>query len=349
MNTDFTTGISVLSHGALGDGVHDDTEAFQNALLAAEKTGEHVVVPAGRYAVRELHIPAHVSLCGLASYTCDTEGGSVLLACDPNAVCLIDLTNAKGAVICGLTLRGEEIGECVHGIFAEYDKKEETTDYFHIEDVKCTGFSGDGIHLVNVNKAAIHHCMFHNNHCGVHFDGCDLQFIDNRACYNRNDGFSSGEITLSHLIGCRFDHNQTNGVNITAARGLQLHANSYEANTLCGLSLCAQPEKISEGISITGSTFSDNAAPNQPDEPNHDTQTDLPAPHGQMEIRYVNGLSVMANTCSVSDPALFTEFGFWIAHADHATVTSNAMHQAAKHAAWYDDFRTDGKIEYNIE
>ena len=42
-----TASVNVLDKGALGDGVHDDTAAFQAAVAALPSTGGTVVVPAG--------------------------------------------------------------------------------------------------------------------------------------------------------------------------------------------------------------------------------------------------------------------------------------------------------------
>lgn len=58
---------SVISEGAIGDGLHDCTAAFQNALDRAGKAGGGVVeVPAGRYRLNgHLSIPANTTLQGI--------------------------------------------------------------------------------------------------------------------------------------------------------------------------------------------------------------------------------------------------------------------------------------------
>ncbi len=57
--------LSVRAHGARGDGRHDDTRAFQQAIDALPAAGGTVVVPAGRYlldAVRGVHLRSNMHL-----------------------------------------------------------------------------------------------------------------------------------------------------------------------------------------------------------------------------------------------------------------------------------------------
>jgi len=60
-----TTTIDVRSKGALGDGQHDDTAAFQAAINALPSTGGTVTVPAGRYMIdasRAINLRSHTRL-----------------------------------------------------------------------------------------------------------------------------------------------------------------------------------------------------------------------------------------------------------------------------------------------
>lgn len=75
----------VLAFGAKGDGVTDDTDAFQKALNAAAADGGGVVrVPAGRFLIKtHLDIPMNVTLQGIwtaPSTGIPPEAGTVLLA-----------------------------------------------------------------------------------------------------------------------------------------------------------------------------------------------------------------------------------------------------------------------------
>lgn len=328
--------VSVADFGAVGDGVTDDTAAFEQAMQAAAETGNAVEVPAGVYAVGEMRVPPHITLQGYAGWSRDAQGGSVLKLRDEEAVCLLDLTDAKGAVICGLTLLGDNLGECVHGIFAEYAACGALSDYYRIEDCKCQHFSGDGVHLVNVNKAAIHHCLFADNRCGAVYDGRGLQFVDNRCCGNRECGFYAGEILLSGLCGTLFDENGTDGVRVDAARGLQLHSNVFEKNGAAGVALCASADKMSEGVTVTGSNFRDNGLKAAPAESCH------------FSACFIDGLVLMGNTCGASDPANVPECGFVIHHVENGTVSSNVLRGCARHTMRLDALRESACAENNL-
>lgn len=75
-------GCDVLQFGAKGDGVTDDTEAFQQALLFMARNGGGAVwVPAGRYAIRgTLVVPLNVTLRGEWVPPGKATQGSILLA-----------------------------------------------------------------------------------------------------------------------------------------------------------------------------------------------------------------------------------------------------------------------------
>lgn len=74
---------TVVQYGAVGDGTADDTEAFEQALGEAGKTGGYVYVPGGRYRItKPLAVPEGVELRGTAEVPCHTMGGgSVIMVC----------------------------------------------------------------------------------------------------------------------------------------------------------------------------------------------------------------------------------------------------------------------------
>jgi hypothetical protein len=73
----------VTDFGAAGDGLHDDTVAFQNALNAASETGGTVIVPVGDFRIEgTLYVPEDVTLEGQwrAPARFESSKGSRLLA-----------------------------------------------------------------------------------------------------------------------------------------------------------------------------------------------------------------------------------------------------------------------------
>ena len=77
--------VNVLKFGAKGDGVTDDTAAFQKALDSVGKAGGVVGVPAGKYMIKgHLTVPDCVTLEGVSKMPASNQSaklqGSVLLA-----------------------------------------------------------------------------------------------------------------------------------------------------------------------------------------------------------------------------------------------------------------------------
>ncbi|MHB1456073.1 MAG: golvesin C-terminal-like domain-containing protein [Armatimonadota bacterium] len=101
--------VSVITHGAKGDGKTDDTAAFQKALNTAAVKGDVVSVPAGTFLIAgSVSIPKCVTLKGVweAPHFPDGEKGTLILATGnagkPDAEPLFSLT--QNSCIQGLTI-----------------------------------------------------------------------------------------------------------------------------------------------------------------------------------------------------------------------------------------------------
>jgi len=99
----------VTAFGARGDGISDDTAAFQKALDAASEQGDLVMVPSGTFLLEGvLKVPESVTLMGTweAPHFPDTKRGTLLLATgnagDPDAEPLFSLT--QNSCLRGLTI-----------------------------------------------------------------------------------------------------------------------------------------------------------------------------------------------------------------------------------------------------
>jgi hypothetical protein len=82
-NTEARGEYNVIAYGAVGDGEHDDTTAFHEALRAAGQTGGIVHVPSGQFLIKgTLDVPADVTIEG--TWRAPARGahskGSTLLA-----------------------------------------------------------------------------------------------------------------------------------------------------------------------------------------------------------------------------------------------------------------------------
>lgn len=89
--------IEVKNFGVTGDGITDDTSAFQTAL-ASLASGQKLHVPAGVYRVSKLTVPSNAMLAG--------ETGAILKGITAGASILT--IDAHDVTVCGLTIDGDK-------------------------------------------------------------------------------------------------------------------------------------------------------------------------------------------------------------------------------------------------
>jgi len=99
--------LDVRGFGAKGDGKSNDTKAIQSAIDAAAERGGSVFVPPGVYLSAELQLRRHVGFIGIPGWDYRHPGGSVIRLMDPDAKCLVNITDAFGCTIDGLSLTGK--------------------------------------------------------------------------------------------------------------------------------------------------------------------------------------------------------------------------------------------------
>lgn len=154
--------LDVVSFGARGDGITDDTAAFEAALQAAATKGERVTVPAGRFRIDgTLSIPVGVTLEGVwaGPHTSMVDRGTVLLAYagrdDEAAQPFISLTH--NSTIKGVTVYyPEQLPTDIHpypwtiqGRGQHYNVIDVTLANSY-NGVDCGTFHNEGHHLRNV-------------------------------------------------------------------------------------------------------------------------------------------------------------------------------------------------------
>ena len=70
--------VNILDYGAVGNGVTDDTDAFEDAIAAVATTGQTLYIPAGTYKLsRELSTTGHLNILGDGNKTVLDFSGSV--------------------------------------------------------------------------------------------------------------------------------------------------------------------------------------------------------------------------------------------------------------------------------
>jgi parallel beta-helix repeat protein len=186
-----TQRFNVQDFGARGDGATDDTEAFQHALDACGgKKPCMVIVPAGRYLCRTLHISSHTRLQGQGDLPAGPPHESfspksvIILAPHVNADLLVNKEPATGnsdIQIRLLTLEGQS------GL------QRPKTNPCH------------GINFIHVAASLI--------------EGCVIRDFEMDGIYLGAQGAGFGPSDNNVVRQCRLADNLRNGISITRGRG----------------------------------------------------------------------------------------------------------------------------------
>lgn len=246
--------------GAIGDGATDDTVVLQRAIDAvAEKSGG-VFLPPGVYCTRELQVRAGVAMIGIPAWNYSFGGGTVLKLADGSARGLLNLTDARGATIEGLSLDGGNLGTIVHGIFTVRTTYGPHEDGFRIERCQVANFTGDGLNLSHVWCFTVRHCQIAFNHGdGLRLRGWDGFILDNWFSGNGRAGFAAREENASVTFTAnRVEWNGEENLVIMGGDGYQITGNFFDRAGTVGVALRQNPESDSwnkgpcKQIAITG-------------------------------------------------------------------------------------------------
>ena len=204
---------------AKGDGVTDDTAAFQQAVDEAHETGETIYVSEGKYVCGEVFVKpeVHIKADHSWSYRSERPGKAVIYQKDEEQACIFDLTTGNGATLDGLSLVGLGKGGCV-GILSR--KKEGGHDYgkeedaYRIENCRVIRFGSHAVFLDYVWCFSVRHCMFaYSGGDGLALNGWDGFIIDNWFSGNSGAGFGSqGPNAAVTMTGNRIEWNKRGGI-----------------------------------------------------------------------------------------------------------------------------------------
>ena len=251
--------INVRHLGARGDGKTEDTKALQAAIDSAASNKSAVFVPPGDYLTRELHMRPAISLVGLPAWDYWAPGGSVLRLMDANATCLLNLNDARGSTIDGLSLYGADLGTNVHGMATSRAAFRDHEDALRIERCQVTHFTGDGLHFERVWVHSLRHSMIaHNKGDGFNFHGWDAFILDNWLTNNGKAGYAArfeNEGAAVTFTANRVEWNKEENMLIVGSDGYQITGNFFDRAGTCGLALRRGPKYPGRKATITGNLF----------------------------------------------------------------------------------------------
>jgi len=378
----------ITDFGAVGDGVQhpymyitgtDNTAAIQACFDAAAKVHGLVIIPPGIYMTGELKLPDGVSLKGFPAWTYGDIGGSTLVLNDPNAKCLLDITNCHGCRIEGIQFYGNRInnkaqGENIHGVYLHWPKMKACTwdegfemldpymddhsgysnpgdnptwtrcDYIVIDSCQFRNFSGDGLHLYNVEQPTVRNCqMIANLGHGMLLRGWDgwvsnNDFTNNWG-YGISDGGDDGFICSLRMDGNRFEFCRMGGVKFNASDSLNLDNNFVDSCFGPGFDLNGTGAHTN--TTITGNTFRMNGVPRGAHDhtlTHHANRRPIPfdSEYESCHLRMSNGhnLTVMGNTFiygRARDPLAHwrPNYGIVYEELEDCTIIGNTMHRGS--------------------
>ena len=233
--------------GAAGDGKADDTAALQRAVDAAAEKSGGVFLPPGVYLSRELHVRPGIALIGVPAWNYSFGGGSVLRLADASSPGLLNVTDARGATIDGLSLDGRELGQGIHGIFTARTAYGPREDGFRVERSQVARFSGDGIHLDHAWCFSVRHCeMMANRGDGLSLRGWDGFILDNWFSGNGRAGFAARSENASVTFTAnRVEWNHDENMVIVGGDGYQVTGNFFDRAGTVGIALRQNPQSES--------------------------------------------------------------------------------------------------------
>jgi hypothetical protein len=193
-------GLIVTHFGAKGDGITDDTEAFERALDSAKVTGAQILVPNGIYKItRSLIIEGGVSLVGEGAGSDPLEtpynGSLIWYYGDDYAVKMIG-HNAK---LRDLVIRDKSEETAKGGILVEANGR--LVENVYLYEILISGFvNGTGVKLSAINNGGVYFNSFTNvrvrhGKIGVHIHEGNESFVNSNSwhyCQISGGGFDYG-------------------------------------------------------------------------------------------------------------------------------------------------------------
>ena len=219
-----STTINVRNAGARGDGVHNDTAAFQAAINALPSSGGTIYVPAGTYmidALRSINLRSHTRL------KMDSSAKLVAIPNSSSRSYVVKAWRVNNVEITGGSIVGERVkhkgtsGEWGMGVDILASAK------VYVHDLNVSNCWGDGIYIGAIGPS------------GSAVSSTDVTVKNVVSTGNRRQGLSMGPVQRVYVVNSTFTN--TNG---TAPQA--------------GIDIEPSTQGASRDIRIEGSTLTGN-------------------------------------------------------------------------------------------
>lgn len=249
--------INIKAYGAVGDGVHNDTAAIQNAINAA--AGRGVFIPEGTYLVDVLNLPSNTFLIGY--------GATSILKTPNNApdqtfiVRNADFVNGNTNIrLFNFTLDGNQLNQTL--TFNNCCTQFKKVTNLRIENMTVKGGISEGIYIfdspgaVVANNDILGNGRWQDDGSGIHLESCDSAIINNnRSTANGFHGIILTGVTNSVIATNNCYANGYDGLRMQwACKFNTVTGNSLNGNTRFGLYM----GQASDENMFTGNTMSGN-------------------------------------------------------------------------------------------
>lgn len=173
--------ISVADHGAVGDGVADDTAAIRAALAAARAAtpGSGVYLPPATYRVTD-----EIVASGLTDFVLSGYGATLALtgavAAGNGAKSILHLTRCQRFKVLGLAIRDTDRAQAYNGLRVSASSAG-LLDGVTVHNVKWTGITVFDATPRTTDDIAIANCTVEGTRFGISTNGKDVRITGNHA------------------------------------------------------------------------------------------------------------------------------------------------------------------------
>lgn len=169
---------NVRDYGAEGDGVHDDSDAFQEVADLVTQTGGTIYIPPGHYKIGKV-----ITICFDLNIPQYAGKGINIRGDNSNSTVLIN----------------SSASDYIFYVYETFADGRATQSFFHMQDLCLTGtLTNKGLHMLGISEQYIENVVFTNLFVGLQMeDVVRCRFVSCSFSQNKNGLYAMGQINIS--------------------------------------------------------------------------------------------------------------------------------------------------------